>query len=77
MSNVLINQAAHRFAIAVDDMIGAPIVELHDVMDPNPLLDAAARETAEELQVTLVDRGEPWYALLTRIADRYEEVYVS
>ena len=75
MSDALISLAATTFAFMLGDMVGAPYVELHDVMDPNQAIDEATQQVATALGVATL-QGEPYFALLEEIIRNYENRYV-
>ena len=78
MSNhqdILTHQAVCTFADSLGDMVGAPFVDLHDVMDPNQLVDEALASAASQLGVRLLS-GDSWLASCNAVADLYEKFWV-
>jgi hypothetical protein len=71
MNDALITLAAATFDKMLGEFSGAPFVELHDVMDPNQLLDDCVRGASAILGVTPMT-GDAWLALVNAVADEYE-----
>ena len=74
--DALINAAAGAFAEAVgDQFIGAPFDELEDVMAADELVAESLEQAAETLGVSYINHGDPLYALIDAVIDRYEETH--
>lgn len=78
MRDALIALSANAFANAVgEQFIGAPVVELYDVMNPDEIVERVIRDQAAHLSITVIDRGEPWWNLCTEVLEQYEAQHVG
>ena len=74
--DALITLSADAFADAVGELfVGAPVVELADVLDPYELVQRVIREQAEHLSLTVFDRGRPWVDLCMAVLTQYEDTH--
>ena len=74
--DALITLSADAFAEAVgDQFVGAPVLELDDVLDPYELVQRVIREQAERLSLTVFDRGRPWVDLCMAVLTQYEDTH--
>lgn len=70
-------EAVYEFNLRLHSagFLGRPFAELHDVMDPNQLLDDFLQS---ELRARGLERhGEEWLALVNGAAERYDEWFAT